>query len=728
MNHEDILAVFDRPVEPVPLPIVYRVALLVVACVMILLPLSYVALVGLLGYGVWYHATENLGVFHSWGYREAALLYFGPIVGGAVSLLFLLKPLLAERSEGPRPSALQEVDQPLLFAYVTRLCRAVGAAMPREISVDLQVNASAALKGGPRSLLRDDLVLTVGLPIVSGLSLRQFTGVLAHELGHFAQRIGMRATYVIRSVNAWFARVVYERDAWDERLAHWSKGATLAHVVLLGARALVWLSRRILWCLMSVGHLVSSFMLRQMEYDADRYQARIAGSAAVGEVLERLDRLSAAHHVAHAELYQVWQEGWLADDLPALIAAKAGQLTFCDGQPDRRGPAGLARLEPLFDTHPSARQRVASAMRDERPGIVRADLPATVLFSDYPGFCRRATADYYRRALGLDLTDTLIVPTGQLVNDLSARQRALSALHRYFGGQLLDCCQLFPGEAVVPATVDVDEWTARLREARERMFHETERTAEARRRYADARRQMLGAGEAAPDTDQDVLAARQGATVLGLGGARPSGAERVDPTSKCERALAEMEPLLAAARQRMMAAFTLQGAPTVRDRMAGADVRGGVDETRRLLDTLAALEREWPGVEGLRVDTAWLRTMLQSIATGRTEPETVRREIERTSRAVRAKLAILKQNLRTVAYPYLAADRVRSLGDYAVPTVPDAELLEEMFAATADSFERLFRLYYRLIADLALIAEQVEDAMGLGPLFPGVTASAPSGR
>ena len=29
----------------------------------------------------------------------------------------------------------------------------------------------------------------------------------------------MRLTYLIRSINGWFARVVYERDEWDETLA-----------------------------------------------------------------------------------------------------------------------------------------------------------------------------------------------------------------------------------------------------------------------------------------------------------------------------------------------------------------------------------------------------------------------------------------------------------------------------------------------------------------------------
>ena len=87
--------------------------------------------------------------------------------------------------------------------------------MPSRIDVDTEVNASAHLRRGLKSVPGRDLVLTVGLPLAGGLSLPQLAGVLAHEFGHFAQGTGMAATYMIRTVNAWFARVVM----WASRVA-----------------------------------------------------------------------------------------------------------------------------------------------------------------------------------------------------------------------------------------------------------------------------------------------------------------------------------------------------------------------------------------------------------------------------------------------------------------------------------------------------------------------------
>jgi len=53
---------------------------------------------------------------------------------------------------------------------------------------------------------------------VAGLNLREFAGVLAHEFA-FHPGFGMRLSYVIRGINAWFARVIYQRDEWDLWLA-----------------------------------------------------------------------------------------------------------------------------------------------------------------------------------------------------------------------------------------------------------------------------------------------------------------------------------------------------------------------------------------------------------------------------------------------------------------------------------------------------------------------------
>ena len=105
----------------------------------------------------------------------------------------------------------------------------------------------------------------------------------------------MRLTYVIRNINFWFARVVYERDAWDVQLEESARNSDFRIALVLHAtRFCVWLTRRILWVLMHIGNAISCFMLRQMEYDADSYEAKLAGSDAFESTAARLQILNVA--------------------------------------------------------------------------------------------------------------------------------------------------------------------------------------------------------------------------------------------------------------------------------------------------------------------------------------------------------------------------------------------------------------------------------------------------
>ena len=195
------------------------------------------------------------------------------IIAGSIAVLFMLKPLFARTVTHSGQVSLNRGGQPLLFEFVERICDTVHAPRPTRIDVNFDINASAGYAGGFSSLFRSDLVLTIGLPLVAGLSLQQFAGVLAHEFGHFSQGAGMRVSWVIRNVNMWFARVVYSRDAWDEWLVDASEETDFRiGWIFYIARLAVFLSRGVLWCFMMLSHAATCWLSRQMEYDADRYE------------------------------------------------------------------------------------------------------------------------------------------------------------------------------------------------------------------------------------------------------------------------------------------------------------------------------------------------------------------------------------------------------------------------------------------------------------------------
>lgn len=185
----------------------------------------------------------------------------------------------------------------------------MGSPRPGEIHINAQVNASAGFRRGLRSFIGSDLVLTIDMPLVAGPNFRQFTGVLAHEFGHFTQGVGMRLTYLVESLSGWLQRITYEQDAWDQKLQELSEepGHVTIGLVVCITRLIVFLTRLVLWLFAQAGSAASLFLLRQMEYDADCRSAQIVGSEALPGMMERVHQLGAGDQLAMSLLNHTWK-------------------------------------------------------------------------------------------------------------------------------------------------------------------------------------------------------------------------------------------------------------------------------------------------------------------------------------------------------------------------------------------------------------------------------------
>lgn len=410
---ESINASFTSTVARTPVSLLYRLGLIVVAFAMVMLPLIYLAMIGAAGWLVYYWATHftfllSMGRGRSW--IVMLLAYLTPLFAGVVLVFFMVKPLFARRVAHAQPLALNPGAEPLLFAFVTRLCQAVGAPFPTRIDIDCELNASASFRRGMFSFLGNDLVLTIGLPLAASLNLREFAGVLAHEFGHFTQGFGMRLTYVIRTVNGWFARVVHQRDEWDVMLEEGAQTDDWKIAFMVGvARLGVWFSRLLLKLLMWIGHLIGCFMLRQMEYDADSYEIKLAGSEAFESTMRRFHVLGATMERTDKGLQASWNMAKkLPDDFPAYFMKHAATMT----EMERTRLEDTMGLEPtgLFDTHPSNGDRIRKARKAGEPGIFHLDAPARALFSSFDVPAKQVTLLHYQDDLGLPLEMAVLVP------------------------------------------------------------------------------------------------------------------------------------------------------------------------------------------------------------------------------------------------------------------------------------------------------------------------------
>ncbi|WP_395752368.1 M48 family metallopeptidase [Prosthecobacter sp.] len=402
---------FTGRIEPTKVSLLYQLGLGFVAFAMVLLPVVYVAFILGVGWLVLWHLEAHSGMGENIEGRAALIAlgaYLAPAVVGGILILFLLKPLFSSPEKKPQVFKLAKADEPLLFEFVARICQHVGAPVPREIRLDTQVNASAGFRRGWLSFFGSDLVLVIGLPLVAGMTTRQLAGVLAHEFGHFSQGAGMRLSYIIRSVNLWFARVVFERDQWDQTLADWSSmedvpsiEGLLVKIPLKLAQGGVWVGRRVLWCLMHLGHAISCFMSRQMEFDADSYEAKLAGSEEFARTAERLRHLGLGHAIAMHDAEETYQSKELPEDLPALVSWREKNLTA-----DKRVAIDKLSAEnktQWWDTHPADADRVKAALAWRAPGIFHHEAPAAELFANFNATCRAVTRHFFEQILEISL-------------------------------------------------------------------------------------------------------------------------------------------------------------------------------------------------------------------------------------------------------------------------------------------------------------------------------------
>ena len=701
-------AKFPRP----RITIFYALALLLVAAAMLLLPVLYLLIVAGTATVLFLHASSGFSPLHSVaGAYGSLLLYFGPLFAGVVVLLLLLKPLFASRPQWAPSRAIRREEEPHLYALAEKLARLVGTPAPTAIHASARVNAGAGLHMGLARRLHGRIFVEIGLPLVAGLTFRQFVGVLAHELGHLGQGGATRLGRFIDGVNDWFARAVYERDTWDEQLIEWledQSGSALAQLPALLARAAVWTTRRVLWVLMIVGHGLSCLLSRERERDADRYEARLVGGSTKAATLQQLELLAIASFVIESEI-ETGELGRLPDDLPALVAARAGSLSPALARRVRN--AALGRETGFFDTHPSVRDRIARAHREGR-GCLQIDAPASAIFRDFAGICRRVTRELYGPVTAQDLVATSAVLKRQRKARAASHGAPDEARIRFFQGIGAGGWRFFPEARTADAASGSPARPGALREALEALRAQltpelrTAREAEVRWcRVAEARslaRQaasLLAAGVPINARYFRLQSANAEGVVAAL--QRTSGA--------LQESRAYLRPYEGIQRRRL--ALALLESPSGRPRRAAESFLAVLEALGRIddelvdlrddlacFDVLAAAQAELPGDERVRQHLELLRSRLC------------------------ARVDEMATKVGDVVYHFPNGSGSMPLAGHLVP---DAPRQGEGSGVARDILTRAFALHARLLGELAALAEASESAAGL-PLLAAPNADAVS--
>ena len=718
----EILTAFRGEIEPVRPTLLYRLWIVIVTGMMILLPMIYLALIGVVCYAIYYHAVNHASIISSMGHgrgsaKVAFMVYGGPLIAGAIVIAFMFKPIFAKRPKRAKSRALDPNLEPLLYAFVDGICTSVGAPRPKRIEVDCQVNASARLDGGALAIFKNDLVLTIGLPLAAGLSLKQFAGVLAHEFGHFSQGAGMRLYVLIMNINVWFARVVYERDEWDQTLEEWSTSGNVYAMVLAGiARLAVWFTRRILWLLMNFGRIVSGVLSRQMEFDADRYEARMVGSNVFTQTCLRLRELNFAESGAYSDLHSSWQQRRMPDNLPKLVVANVPQLPKELMEAYRKSMA--TAKTGIFDTHPCDRDRIAHA-KAEAPGdgIFNLEGPASDVFRNFDSLSKVATFEQYRLMLGPEITKEQLFTVAELVESQTVAQAGFAAADRFFMGAL---SLLQP----LPLPWEYPKKPTEAKEAKQSLVRAREQMEVQREEYLGAvqRWQTL---QSKAETAQTALVLLKNeikikATDFDLSAATTRCAEstRDSALADARRLAEEASGYNQSAVRRLTQTLAILEVDKVADAIENG--RAHREEARTLYTCAAHLGANVaPNIALVMRGHSVLARLLNAYSQGNNEKNVpLINAVLRAASDLRDVLEEFRWKVGdTLYYPFEHATEDITLAKFAMPpTVPDKNDVGALMNVAENAINRILELYRRALGRIALTAEEVERVLGLEPI------------
>lgn len=504
-------------------------------------------------------------------------------------------------------------------------------------------------------------------------------------------------------------RAIGERDVFDV----WLEGLAGAFGFRLGfifylAMGGVWLSRFVLMGLLNFGFLVIGMLMREMEFDADLSEIRFAGSATFIRTSRKMRILGLAFHVAVDHAGKFLQEGRLADNLPRLTLASIPRI------PTEIKKKALEEAEKLeterFDSHPCDRERIARAQEENAPGKFSYEEPASALFTDFEAISRLATCDYYTEVIGVTLREGLLHPVENLIGMQAKDDDSDKALQRIVGTnqvfRVIDVPALapqIPFEQQFPFLVQAREF---LLSTRATYFREQEAFVKTREQVFDTQVQntLLHANAARSalikDAPQDANAIMVKLHTEGENLNRHEGTMLTYENCAGQRISSALS-IYASGR------FEYEKHP-----FSDLDL-----EVPRWVNAKLQLDAMRHFRMKLELTILRFTALVANVESSGNRPGYMETILD-TSREAGAMLFEIQQRARDLYYPFEHSDPNMTVARYFWDgPLPPIEAVEAMYDAGMSTVQKFIELSDRLTARLALVAEQIETALGL-PLFP----------
>ena len=396
---------------------------------MVLPFLIYLAVVGSIGFVTYRYAREAVDLFEvsDQGERFWSLGDLDFMIPMGFFLLFLitfLEPLFVRRQPPRNPRALDRGKEMVLFSFMDRLARTLGAPAPK--AIELTTDADVGVHRRPRRQ-GGQFTLTLGLPLLAGLSLEQLAAIVTQELAAFIRRPGQRSILFIRRVDDRFNQLVADcADLQDKRRVGIEQLVRRAGATRLMDSILSLLFGITQRFFDSLARITGFFRTRAelwLSADIREYQESLVGSSVVETTETWSQEIYQAQQRLMLEFNDTQVEAPPPDHLPAQVVLFALEARAASEDPS---------TPPAIPTGPKARYR--------------SNLPASLLFHGFVDTARQLTRDFYG---GLESPRYDLEPFAEYLHRHSGLLDDELAAQRFFGGALLRRRAL-PVAATVP--------------------------------------------------------------------------------------------------------------------------------------------------------------------------------------------------------------------------------------------------------------------------------------
>ena len=646
-------------------------------------------------------------------------LMYSLAAGLVLVLIFLVKTLIPLRRKQAPPIELTQADQPELFAYIRALATSIDAPMPDRVLVDAHANASASFAGG-MSPTSGPLTLTLGLPLIGGMSVRQLAGVIAHELGHFSQGSMVKQNIIIGFVSGWLTEVALGEDRFDRVINGLANnGPPIVRQLFKLVRMVMTAIRRVFYVVMIVGHLVTRMAARQLEYDADQFMAHTTGSAHFADTMRETIVIGHASMQALEDTHRFYRDRRLPNDLPAMVVTRARRMDDKQRKKLWRGEdQGQAEA---FSTHPLTGKRIDAARKLNSKGLVHEDRPAHGLFRDFEKLCQQASEALYKEVIGKEYDPKHLTDSSRLIAELEATDKARKAAGRFCQSDLLLMLPMFPSYRGLKMPESPQQALDEVRGLRERAQGMRAKAIPLVRKYEEAQEKLMQSRQAHVAT-QAGFEIRDYAE-LGLEAGSAAGLSRSvsDQTAQIDSFENEIRGYNSDLIKRMELDFMLLKHAKVTERLG----QGRADNIWLEIDALVpagqALTNVQDSVENLRVHANVLAMSLNLIMQGAINAGVVNK-LKQTAKDTVGEITNILRILISEQYPFSHGEGRVTIAQAICEKPPDEDNFADIYYVAEDVIGRITELRERIIGRLCHHAERVEKVMGmprlLGPDAP----------